>query len=238
MKNNRRFHIALCFCLAVLLAVVTDSSSTAVAQVSVDAPAGLTKRNNKDLNKKPAPKKDTAPPQKDAAAPKKADEPRPAAKPREENRDAKPAAGATAQEAPRPEPPHAEAPRAEAPQEKSDNKNSESKKADEQQLPQRYHPNSSHQHIAGRSVGYRIQAFSDNDYRTAKSSARSRARALAMKFPEYRSYLSYKAPAWRLRIGDFKTREEAREAISRIRRVYPAFAREMVVVKDRINIWQ
>ena len=58
-----------------------------------------------------------------------------------------------------------------------------------------------------------------------------------MKFPQYRSYISYKAPSWRLRIGDFKTQQEAKAALNRIKSVYPNFAREMVIVRDRINIW-
>ena len=58
-----------------------------------------------------------------------------------------------------------------------------------------------------------------------------------MKFPQYRSYISYKAPAWRLRIGDFKTKREAQAALQRIKSVYPKFAREMVIVRDRINVW-
>ena len=58
-----------------------------------------------------------------------------------------------------------------------------------------------------------------------------------MKFPQYRSYITYKAPAWRLRIGDFKTRGEAQAALARIKKIYPNYAREMVIVRDRINIW-
>lgn len=86
-------------------------------------------------------------------------------------------------------------------------------------------------------MGYRIQAYSDNNYKTAKAAAQKRARDIAMKFPQYRSYISYKAPAWRLRIGDFKTQREAQAALHRIKSVYPKFAREMVIVRDRINIW-
>ena len=86
-------------------------------------------------------------------------------------------------------------------------------------------------------MGYRIQAYSDNNYKTAKAAAQKRARDIAMKFPQYRSYISYEAPAWRLRIGDFKTHREAQAALHRIKSVYPKFAREMVIVRDRINIW-
>ena len=86
-------------------------------------------------------------------------------------------------------------------------------------------------------MGYRIQAYSDNNNTTAKANAQQRARDIAMKFPQYRSYITYKAPSWRLRIGDFKSRQEAQAALQRIKSVYPKYAREMVIVKDRINIW-
>ena len=101
--------------------------------------------------------------------------------------------------------------------------------------PKRTH--TSQQTIENRGVGFRIQAYTDNNAKTAKASAQKRARDIAMKFPQYRSYISYKAPAWRLRIGDFKTQREAQAALQRIKSVYPNFAREMVIVRDRINIW-
>ncbi len=101
--------------------------------------------------------------------------------------------------------------------------------------PKRQH--TSQQIIENRGVGYRIQAYTDNNPKTAKAAAQKRARDIAMKFPQYRSYISYKAPAWRLRIGDFKTQQEAKNALNRIKSVYPKFAREMVIVRDRINIW-
>ena len=121
-------------------------------------------------------------------------------------------------------------------------KDEEKKKEDEKKKeeltpkkPKRTH--TSQQTIESRGVGYRIQAYSDNNHATAKAAAQKRARDIAMKFPQYRSYISYKAPSWRLRIGDFKTQREAHAALQRIKSVYPKFAREMVIVKDRINIW-
>ena len=101
--------------------------------------------------------------------------------------------------------------------------------------PKRQH--TSQQTIENRGVGYRIQAYTDNNPKTTKAAAQKRARDIAMKFPQYRSYISYKAPAWRLRIGDFKTQQDAKAALNRIKSVYPKFAREMVIVRDRINIW-
>lgn len=93
------------------------------------------------------------------------------------------------------------------------------------------------QHISNRSVGYRIQAYSDNNFRTAKNSAKARARTIAMKYPQYRSYLTYKAPFWRLKIGDFRTHGEAVKVLVQMRKSFPAFSGELSVVRDKINVW-
>ena len=97
--------------------------------------------------------------------------------------------------------------------------------------------NSTSQTIKSRSNGFRIQAYTDNSGRNAKSAVKQRARAIAMRFPQYRSYISYNAPSWRLRIGDFKTQAEAQAALSRIRSVFPSYARQMTIVRDHINVW-
>lgn len=117
---------------------------------------------------------------------------------------------------------------------KEEKKKEEKKDETTLKKPKRQH--TSQKTIESRGVGFRIQAYSDNQS-TAKAAAQQRARDIAMKFPQYRSYISYKAPSWRLRIGDFKTQREAQEALRRIKSVYPKFAREMVIVRDRINVW-
>lgn len=102
---------------------------------------------------------------------------------------------------------------------------------------QRRVPTTTQQYISNRSVGYRIQAYSDNNFRTAKSSAKARAKAIAMKFPQYRSYLTYKAPFWRLKIGDFRSHGEATKVLNQMRKSFPNFSGELSVVRDRINVW-
>ena len=106
--------------------------------------------------------------------------------------------------------------------------------AEENRPPKRNH--TTQQSIQARSVGYRIQAFSDNTA-SAKALAQQRARNIAMKFPQYRSYISYNAPSWRLRIGDFKSQDDAQKALQRVRAAFPAYGREMIIVRDRINVW-
>lgn len=85
-------------------------------------------------------------------------------------------------------------------------------------------------------IGYRIQVFADNNQRTAKNEAMSRKRQISSAFPEWDCYLSYKAPSWRLRVGDFKTRSEAVEVMKQIQKTFPSYSREMIVVADRINV--
>lgn len=86
------------------------------------------------------------------------------------------------------------------------------------------------------NVGYRVQLFSDNNSRTAKNEARAKERRVIARFPQYRSYVMFKAPYWRLRVGDFRTQQEANAAAEEIRRAFPSYSKEIRVVQDRINL--
>ncbi len=91
------------------------------------------------------------------------------------------------------------------------------------------------QHKQGQRVGYRIQVLSDNSV-NGKSKAQARAKTIAMKFPYYRTYITYNAPSWRLRIGDFTDRKSANEALSRVRAAFPSYG-GVSIVKDNVNVW-
>lgn len=78
-------------------------------------------------------------------------------------------------------------------------------------------------------AGFRVQVLTSND----------RAKAMAMRaqmmrmFPEYRAYISYQAPYFKVRIGDFKTREEAKNAQAEINKILND---GIFTVPDIINI--
>jgi hypothetical protein len=74
-----------------------------------------------------------------------------------------------------------------------------------------------------KQVGYRVQVFSDNNVRTAKTEAQSRARKISSRF-------SYR----RLKVGDFRTQGEAQEAAREIKAAFPSYGKEMRIVKDYI----
>lgn len=86
------------------------------------------------------------------------------------------------------------------------------------------------------NIGYRVQVFSDNNVRTARNEARLKQRNIRARFPQYESYVTYNQPYWRLRVGDFRTQEEAAAFMAQLRKAFPAYAREMRVVRDKIRI--
>ena len=215
----RKLHIrALCLCMMLIVAMAASAQQPQITerlnrngQVTVDAPKELVKRNNADLGKQQSSNSNKKVKEKDKKnVDPKSDEEKLNELDEDTTKDSK---------------------------KDEDKKKDEEKKKEEvtPKKPKRTH--TSQQTIESRGVGYRIQAYTDNNPSTAKAAAQRRARDIAMKFPQYRSYISYKAPAWRLRIGDFKTQREAQAALHRIKSVYPKFAREMVIVRDRINVW-
>jgi len=86
-----------------------------------------------------------------------------------------------------------------------------------------------------RVAGYRVQVFSDNNQRTAKGEARSKEKLMRESFPDYGTYVVYNSPFWRLKVGDFRTMHEAEAAADEIKSRFPSFAREVRVVRDRVN---
>ena len=90
--------------------------------------------------------------------------------------------------------------------------------------------------VSGRMAGYRIQVFADNNPRTAKNEARARARNIVNRFSDYPSYVEYKSPYWRTRIGNFRTHDEAEKAAAALKEAFPSYSREIRVVRDRIII--
>jgi len=96
----------------------------------------------------------------------------------------------------------------------------------------------SHQQIEMRSYGYRILVYHTNKSKNAKANAQKRAKDITVKFPQYQFYFNYKAPTWRLRIGDFIDEESARGALKQLKKAFPMYSKEMTIIHDHINIWK
>ncbi len=85
--------------------------------------------------------------------------------------------------------------------------------------------------------GYRIQVFDDNNPHTAAAQAKARGRQMQATFPQYKTYVSFNSPYWRVKVGDFRTRGEAEAAMADFRDAFPQLGAYLRIVRDRINIF-
>jgi hypothetical protein len=84
--------------------------------------------------------------------------------------------------------------------------------------------------------GFKIQAFAGNEQRTSRTQAEQRESVIKNAFPEHETRVFFQSPFWRLRVGNFETRDEAEEAMHEMRRRFPTFGRELSIVQDDVRI--
>ncbi|MDE6397013.1 MAG: SPOR domain-containing protein, partial [Muribaculaceae bacterium] len=48
-------------------------------------------------------------------------------------------------------------------------------------------------------------------------------------------YQLFESPFWRVRLGDFRSRNEATEVMEEVKRSFPSYSPFLRVVRDRIN---
>jgi hypothetical protein len=78
--------------------------------------------------------------------------------------------------------------------------------------------------------GYRVQIFFDSGTKSGDR-AQEAKEAFDEEYEEVPSYITWKAPNYRVRVGDFRTRIEAEKFLQRISKAYP----NAWVIKDEIN---
>jgi len=76
--------------------------------------------------------------------------------------------------------------------------------------------------------GYRIQIFFDE----SKTVAQSQKAAFINSYPEYKAYIDYMAPNYRVRVGNFRTKLEAEKLKQELISIYPT----CIVIKDKIEL--
>jgi len=87
----------------------------------------------------------------------------------------------------------------------------------------------------GLETVYRVQVFSSNVQRTAKSEAYNVEKMLREKFPEHTVFMNYSSPFWRVRIGGFVTRESAQLFRDEVVRIFPKMRNQVYVVPENRN---
>ncbi|MBO4250636.1 MAG: SPOR domain-containing protein [Paludibacteraceae bacterium] len=85
--------------------------------------------------------------------------------------------------------------------------------------------------------GYRVQIYSSNQQQTAKSEALDLETKLKDKIGQT-VYVQYLPPFWKVRLGDFRTYEEAREYKKLFVSQYPDMMGDTYIVRDKIQVLQ
>jgi len=78
--------------------------------------------------------------------------------------------------------------------------------------------------------GFRVQIFFDSGANSRSNAENAKAKFSA-KYPNIPAYLTFKEPNFKLRVGDFRTRNEARGFLKQIFTEYP----NAFVIKDEIK---
>ena len=81
--------------------------------------------------------------------------------------------------------------------------------------------------------GYRVQIYSSNQQQTAKGEALDLEAKLKDKIGQT-VYVQYLPPFWKVRLGDFKTYDEAREYKKEFVAQYPEMMGDTYIVRDKI----
>lgn len=77
--------------------------------------------------------------------------------------------------------------------------------------------------------GFRIQVINTND----RNKANEAKTKVYQSFPELKPYLIYQAPFFKLKVGNFKNREDAEQYINDLKRLFPS---GVYVVRDIIEL--
>lgn len=80
--------------------------------------------------------------------------------------------------------------------------------------------------------GYRIQIYMDSGNQARLRTQRARA-DFEQKYPDTKAYITYDEPNFKLRVGDFRTRLDARRFLEEISADYPSD--QVYIVIDNIN---
>ena len=85
--------------------------------------------------------------------------------------------------------------------------------------------------------GYRVQIYSSNQQQTAKSEALELETRIKEKVDQT-VYVQYLPPFWKVRLGDFRTYEEAKEYKKIFVQTYPNMIGDTYIVRDKIQVLQ
>lgn len=86
--------------------------------------------------------------------------------------------------------------------------------------------------------GFRVQVFSSNRQKTAKADAYKVEKLVKESTIEVPVYVLYNPPFFKVRLGDFRTKEEAQAFLEEVARTLPQLQAETYIVRDQIQVIQ
>lgn len=84
--------------------------------------------------------------------------------------------------------------------------------------------------------GFRTQVFSGNNQRKSKDEALQKEKEIKELFPDIPTYVEYDAPFWKVRVGDYRSQEEAFRTQRLLMSAFPTYAKEMYIVRAEVKI--
>jgi hypothetical protein len=75
--------------------------------------------------------------------------------------------------------------------------------------------------------GYRVQIFNGS----SRDDAYAAQNKLQAKYPDLRTYISYREPEFKVHAGDFRTRMEATKLVQELKYLFPV----MFIIREKIN---
>lgn len=84
--------------------------------------------------------------------------------------------------------------------------------------------------------GFRTQVFSGNDQRKSKGEVYKKEKEIKELFPDVPTYVTYTAPFWKLRVGDYRSHEEAFHMQRQLMSAFPSYGKEMYIVREEVRI--
>ena len=85
--------------------------------------------------------------------------------------------------------------------------------------------------------GYRVQVYSSNQQQTAKAEALELETRLKDKITQT-IYVQYLPPFWKVRLGDFRSYDEANEYKKIFKEQFPELMGETYIVRDKVQVLQ
>ena len=84
--------------------------------------------------------------------------------------------------------------------------------------------------------GFRVQVFSSNTPRTARTEAQRIESLFKNNRAEAPVYTSFAAPFWKVRVGDCRTCQDAVDLMQKLKAEFPRQSSQMFIVRENVRI--